>query len=85
MYLVPCRFASILQWALQASTETISETQRPAVFEHGLQNKPFVVKLQMFLELLFRRLAYDVTKDDSIYSKDAVLRILRKQDKDAGT
>jgi hypothetical protein len=78
------RFSSILQWAVANTVVEPTSDSKATDPGRASQDRPFTAKLQMFLDLVFRRLANNVTRDDGVYSKDAVLRILRKQDKDAG-
>lgn len=80
-----CRFSSILQWQTAAASSTIGLTPSADTANvSAFPERPLCLKLQQFLDLLFRRLAHNVINDDNNYTRDAALRIIKKQDKDAG-
>jgi hypothetical protein len=50
------------------------------------RERPLVSKLELLVELLFRRVVYDpVDPNNTDWSADRVLRTLKKQDHDMGS
>lgn len=47
--------------------------------------RPLVAKLDLLLELLFRRIVHDPSDASGEWSADRVLRTLKKQDHDLGS
>ena len=47
-------------------------------------SRPLYAKLELLLDLIFRRLYHNNTQSMQDYSLDAVLRLLKKKDKDMG-
>lgn len=49
------------------------------------RSRPLAAKLEVLLDLLFRKIVYDPSQPGSTdWTTDSVLRTLRKQDKDLG-
>jgi hypothetical protein len=46
--------------------------------------RPLYAKLELLLDLIFRRLYWDPAQPDSAYSAEALLRMVKKIDKDMG-
>lgn len=46
--------------------------------------RPLYAKLELLLDLIFRRLYWDPAEPDSVFSYDALLRMIKRIDKDLG-
>lgn len=47
--------------------------------------RPLYAGLDVMLNLMFRRLAYDPTQPNATFTPDACLRAMKRQDKDMGS
>lgn len=47
--------------------------------------RPLYAGLDVMLNLMFRRLAYDSTQPNAAFTSDACLRAMKRQDKDMGS
>lgn len=47
--------------------------------------RPLYAGLDVMLNLLFRRLAYDPSQPNAPFSYDACLRVMKRQDKEMGS
>ena len=48
------------------------------------KSRPLHVKLELLLDLIFRRLFWDPSQPESVFSHDGLLRMVKKVDKDMG-
>lgn len=48
------------------------------------KNRPLYVKLELLLDLIFRRIYYDPTNPDLPFNYDGLLKLIKKMDKDLG-
>ncbi|KAK9825957.1 hypothetical protein WJX74_001162 [Apatococcus lobatus] len=69
------RVDNILQWQLDNAKDTMGDS---------LNTRPLYAKLELLLDLMFRRLYYNSAQSTQDYSLDNVLRLLKKKDKDMG-
>ena len=57
---------------------------RPSARFGAPKPRPLYAKLDMLLELLMRRLFWDPTQPESVFSEDGLIKIIKKIDKDLG-
>lgn len=57
---------------------------RPSAKFGAPKPRPLYAKLELLLDLIFRRLYWDPAQPDSAFSYDALLRMVKKIDKDLG-
>lgn len=57
---------------------------RPSARFGAPKPRPLYAKLDLLLDLIFRRLYWDPAEPDSVFSYDALLRMVKKIDKDLG-
>jgi hypothetical protein len=57
---------------------------RASVGLTSFKTRPLYAKLELMLDLIFRRIHYDPADNSTPFSHDAVLKMLKKVDKDLG-
>eukprot|EP00878_Enallax_costatus_P045018 GHUV01053851.1.p1 GENE.GHUV01053851.1~~GHUV01053851.1.p1 ORF type:complete len:472 (+),score=157.43 GHUV01053851.1:213-1628(+) len=57
---------------------------RPSARFGAPKPRPLYAKLELLLDLIFRRLYWDPAEPDSVFSYDALMRMVKKIDKDLG-
>ncbi|KAK9816567.1 hypothetical protein WJX72_002063 [[Myrmecia] bisecta] len=87
-------FDNILQWHIEKESSATAQDQdnAPDIFKArdsarlgATKSRPLYAKLEVLLELIFRRLSFNPAQPNEPYSLDAVIRILKKADKDMGS
>jgi hypothetical protein len=57
---------------------------RPSARFGAPKPRPLYAKLELLLDLMYRRLYWDPSQPESVFSVDALLRAVRKVDKELG-
>ena len=74
--------------ALARSASTLGDTgaavRRAVPSADPTGSRPLYAKLELLLDLIFRRIYYSSSQSMQDYSLEAVLRLLKKKDKDMG-
>eukprot|EP00191_Tetraselmis_sp_GSL018_P024515 CAMPEP_0177627972 /NCGR_PEP_ID=MMETSP0419_2-20121207/31498_1 /TAXON_ID=582737 /ORGANISM="Tetraselmis sp., Strain GSL018" /LENGTH=1910 /DNA_ID=CAMNT_0019129181 /DNA_START=17 /DNA_END=5750 /DNA_ORIENTATION=+ len=86
-------YENVLQWSLAkeqlGEAEIVEEGSifkpRPSCELANTKTRPLYAKVELLLDLMFRRLYYDPSQPDLPYSKEALLKYIRKIDKDMGS
>lgn len=83
-------YENIFLWALDKEQKG-EDDQSADIFRNresaelgAEKHRPLYAKLEGLLDLVFRRLYYDPSQPEADFSHDAVLRMIKKIDKDLG-
>lgn len=77
----------LLSISVVAAGDTSAASLVPDIFKatDAAKARPLAAKLEILLDLMFRRICYDPTDPaNTEWSTDRVMRVLKKQDKDLG-
>lgn len=73
-------YSDVFEWS--RARDTSIEDLKEDVAEE--ERRPLSEKLEVFLDLVFRMLHYDPSQPESEFSHDALLKIIKKKDKELG-
>ena len=83
-----CRYENVLAWQMdkEANSATPAD-QMPDILKSRPADltRPLYAGLDVLLNLMFRRLAYDPAQPNAAFSSDSCLRAMKRQDKDMGS
>ena len=83
-----CRYDNILAWQMdKEANSSLPPEQLPEILKPRPMDtmRPLYAGLDVMLNLLFRRLAYDPAQPNAPFSYDACLRVMKRQDKEMGS
>lgn len=83
-----CRYDNILAWQFdREANSSMPLDQLPEILKPRPMDtmRPLYAGLDVMLNLLFRRLAYDPSQPNAPFSYDACLRVMKRQDKEMGS
>lgn len=83
-----CRYDNILAWQMdKEANSSVPPEQLPEILKPRPMDttRPLYAGLDVMLNLLFRRLAYDPAQPNAPFSYDACMRVMKRQDKEMGS
>ena len=83
-----CRYDNILAWQMdKEANSSMPPEQLPEILKPRPMDtmRPLYAGLDVMLNLMFRRLAYDPAQPNAPFSYDACLRVMKRQDKEMGS